>query len=73
MNPAAFGMPVCNKHGAHKAVARGADHGRYKTGEFTQASKADYKAGMAILMELETVGFNAGWMDGPRTRGRKTG
>ena len=72
LNPAAYGMPVCRYHGARSStsIRRGAEHGRYKTGEFTQASKADYRKGALRLMELERMAFDIGLI---RTRkaGRK--
>lgn len=70
-NPAAYGMPVCVKHGAHKVVARGADHGRYKDGQHTIAAKAAYKLTVKKLSDLENIGFRLGLMVGQRTRGRK--
>lgn len=71
-NPAAFGMPVCRVHGARKpeSVARGAEHGRYKTGEFSQTSKAAYRAALIRLAELEAAGFRTGLLTGQRTCGR---
>lgn len=60
-------------HGAKpsSAVKRGADHGRYRTGQHTQAAKAAYRAEVKKLMQIEGIGFKAGWMTGERTRGRK--
>lgn len=74
-NPAAFGMPVCRFHGAHKpeTVRRGSDHGRFKTGQFTQATKATYRESAIQLMDLETIGFRVGMITGRRTPGRKPG
>jgi hypothetical protein len=70
-NPAAYGMPVCVKHGAHKVVARGADHGRYKDGQHTNTAKAAYKTTIKKLSDLENIGFRLGFMVGQRTRGPK--
>ena len=72
-NPAAYGMPVCAKHGAHPrdTVKRGADHGGYKSGEYTQTAKAEGRAAAARLRDLETMAFNMGLMRGKRTPGRK--
>lgn len=72
-NPAAFGMPVCRFHGAHgpETVKRGEDHGCFKNGEYTQATKIAYRAAVKRLMDLESVAFQAGMMTGRRTRGRK--
>lgn len=68
-------MPVCRFHGAHKpeTVQRGADHGRFKHGQFTQATKAAYREAAVRLAELESKGFSAGLLTGRRTAGRKTG
>ena len=73
MNPAAFGQAVCRYHGARppKSIQRGADHGRYKTGYYTQDAKAEHRAASARLMDLEEIGFRLGFMTGERTRGRK--
>lgn len=71
LNPAAFGMPVCVKHGAHKVVARGENHGRYNNGAYTHAAKANQKAAIVRLALLEELGFRIGMMTGKRTPGRK--
>lgn len=71
LNPAAYGMPVCVKHGAHKVVARGADHGRWIDGQYTTAAKAAHKAAVKKLSDLENIGFKLGFMVGQRTRGPK--
>ena len=70
-NPQAHGMPVCVKHGAHKVVARGVDHGRWIDGQFTNAAKAEHKRTIKKLMDLENLGFKLGFMVGHRTRGPK--
>lgn len=73
LNPAAWGQPVCRYHGARppRSIQRGADHGRYKTGYYTQDAKATHKTALKKLMELENLGFHLGLMKGPRTRGPK--
>jgi hypothetical protein len=75
LNPAAYGQAVCRYHGARppSSIQRGADHGRYKTGYYTQASKATHRATAARLMDLEEIGFRLGFMVGNRTPGRKPG
>lgn len=75
LNPAAFGMRVCRYHGAKKpdAVRRGAAHGRYKSGAFTQTAKDGYRQASVRLMELQNLGFGLGMMLGKRTPGRKPG
>ena len=70
-NPQAHGMSVCVKHGAHKKVARGADHGRYVDGQYTNTAKAAHKATIKKLMDLEEIGFRLGFMKGQRSRGPK--
>ncbi len=72
LNPAAFGMPVCRYHGARRtqAIKRGEEHGRYKSGEFTQATKLAYREGIARIVELETLAFRVG-MTKTRRAGRK--
>ena len=72
-NPAAYGMSVCRYHGAKrpKSIRHGAAHGRYKSGEFTKASKKASKQASVRLMDLENMGFQLGMMTGERTRGRK--
>ncbi len=75
LNPAAFGMPVCRYHGAKRpeSVRRGAEHGRYKYGAFTQLAKEEYRQGAMRLMDLENIGFQLGMLSGRRTVGRKPG
>jgi hypothetical protein len=73
-NPAAYGMPVCRFHGAHRpdTVKRGVSHGRYQTGEFSQAAIAEGRAAAVRLRDLEDMAFNMGLMAGQkRTPGRK--
>jgi len=73
LNPAAFGQAVCRYHGARRpsSIERGAAHPRFKTGQYTQATKASYKAAVKVLMNLEDIGFRLGLMVGTRTPGRK--
>ncbi len=73
LNPAAYGMPVCRYHGARnpQAVKRNTEHGRYKTGQFSQATKMTYKVATLKLAELERLGFSQSLMEGLRTRGPK--
>jgi hypothetical protein len=73
LNPAAWHQAVCRYHGARplKSIQRGADHGRYKTGYYTQDAKAAHRAAAVRLMDLENLGFQIGLLAGPRTRGRK--
>ena len=73
LNPAAYGMPVCRYHGAKKpdSIRCGAAHGRYKSGEFTKASKEAARQASVRLMDLENIGFKLGMMTGERTRGRR--
>ena len=75
LNPAAWHQAVCRYHGARppKSIQRGADHGRYKTGYYTQDAKAEQRAGSTRLMDLEEIGFRLGIMAGKRTTGRKPG
>jgi hypothetical protein len=72
LNPAAFGMATCIKHGAHRSetVRRGADHGRYVHGKRTQEAMQAFSHAARKLRELESKAFAAGIMTGPRTRGR---
>jgi len=73
-NPAAFGCNTCRYHGAKppQEIKRGAEHGRYKNGGHTQATKAAYREGMSRIRELEFTAFNAGLID-KRVPGRKPG
>ena len=73
LNPASFGQAVCRYHGARRpsSIQRSAAHPRFKTGQYTQATKDAYKAAVKKLMQIEELGFKAGWMSGERTRGRK--
>lgn len=74
-NPAAFNFPVCRYHGAHppETVARGAEHGRYKTGNYTQATKEEYRAASVRLLDLEAAAMRMGLIRGKKTPGRKPG
>ena len=75
LNPAAFGQTVCRYHGARppSSIQRGAAHPGFKSGQYTKETKAAYKATVRKLMDIEELGFKAGWMSGDRTRGRKQG
>lgn len=53
------------------AVKRGADHGRFKSGKYTQDAKAAYKAKVKQLSDLESIGFRLGFLVGQRARGPK--
>jgi hypothetical protein len=70
-NPAAYGMPVCRFHGAHKKILKGKDHPNYRHGKQMQATREKNHALSLQLAELEEVGFAIGLLQGNRTRGRK--
>lgn len=74
-NAPAYGCKTCRYHGAKRQEATkvGAEHGRYKTGYYTQDAKAMHKATTIRLMDLEEIGFRLGIMAGKRTPGRKPG
>lgn len=71
-NPAAFGCKTCRYHGAKKpqAVKHGAEHGRFKSGEFTLIAKLDYREGARRIQEVEALAFSAGLIQTRKT-GRK--
>jgi hypothetical protein len=66
-------MRVCKSHGARpqSTVLRNEDHPIFKHGRYTNKTKAAYRAAIAELEKLEAQGFEAGFMAGGRTRGRK--
>lgn len=72
-NPAKGKSNVCRLHGwvDPERKARGEMNGNYKTGKHTQQAKAEYRAGMARLQELERIGFEVGLITGKKTRGRR--
>ena len=71
LNPAAYGMPVCRFHGAHKKILKGKDHPNYRHGNETHAARERNHEMSLQLAELEEIGFAIGILDGHRTRGRK--
>jgi hypothetical protein len=72
-NPTAFQSPVCRLHGAKRpqSIVSGPNHGRYRSGAFTMATKAAYKEASRRLADLDTVARDMGLISGPRTRGPK--
>ena len=72
-NPAAYGMPVCRYHGAHRphTVKRGASHPQYRHGQETLEAKAERSLRLAELRELEALSYALGIATGPKWRGRK--
>jgi hypothetical protein len=72
-NPAAYGMATCRSHGARQqgTVRRGKEHPQFKHGGYTQEAKTAYRQANTRLRNLEELGFNVGFMSGPRMRGRK--
>jgi hypothetical protein len=73
LNPAKGKSNVCRLHGwvDPERKARGQKNGNYKNGLHTYTAKAQYRAGMARLTELEELGFSNGLLSGSRTRGKK--
>ena len=73
LNPAKGISNVCRLHGwvDPDRKARGEMNGKYKNGKYTQEAKAEYRAGMARLQELERAGFEVGLITGKKTRGRR--
>lgn len=69
-NPAAYGCRTCRVHGAHR-IRRGKNAPNFKTGIYSKSGIAEYRSGMARLVELERIGFEVGLLNGGRTKGRK--
>jgi hypothetical protein len=69
---AAWGCCTCQFHGARRpeSIKRGKDNPRYVHGQRTQEAMQAYSQASHKLRELETKAFAAGFMTGPRTRGR---
>lgn len=60
-------MPVCRVHGAHKRVARGAEHGAYKGAGYTKeelrarrAQARQAKEELRLVNELEALAKKSG-------------
>ena len=77
--PAMKGKEVCRTHGGLSTGAR-TEEGKAKCaaaktvhGNETRAKRAEYKAQMAELYELEVLGRKIGLISGPKTAGRKPG
>lgn len=68
-------MPVCRYHGARRRVTVkcGPNHPQFKSGDYSQETKAAYRAAAKRLQKLEVIGFSYGFMSGGRTRGRPPG
>ena len=73
------GKEVCRTHGGLSTGAR-TEEGKAKCaaaktvhGNETRAKRAEYKAQMAELYELEVLGRKIGLISGPKTAGRKPG
>jgi len=73
LNPAKGTSNVCRLHGwvDPERRALGEKNGNYKTGRHTQQAKAEYRASIARLLELERIGSSLEHLKGKRTRGRK--